>query len=181
MRAVDSLKVDHRNIERLLMVMSRTVERLEDGDPVEPPVLEGIVEVIQEFADGYHHQKEERHLFPAIQETGLRLGIDPLDCMAHEHEYGRANAEALERSTRRFVSGEAAAMEDVLVCMRSYIGLLRHHIYVEDTVLFKTAERILDDETQAQLSAAFLAESTERADASIVLIGDLERIVEDWD
>jgi hemerythrin-like domain-containing protein len=50
----------------------RAGTRMPDGD------LSKMLDFIRNFADGFHHAKEETHLFPALEQLGIEGGNGPL-------------------------------------------------------------------------------------------------------
>ena len=63
-KATDILKNDHRVIERVLGALEMGSARLRSGHPVRPGFFLDAADFIRGFADGWHHCKEERVLFP---------------------------------------------------------------------------------------------------------------------
>jgi hemerythrin-like domain-containing protein len=82
MEATDILRREHDQILRVLHVAALAADRLMSGeDPPSREDLEGILEFLREFADGTHHAKEEKCLFPWMAGQGFPQGQGPLVCM----------------------------------------------------------------------------------------------------
>ena len=75
MKATEILMEEHRVIERVLTALERAATRLSNGQEVYLRFFTGTTVFIKNFADGFHHQKEEGILFPAmIENAHLRVG-----------------------------------------------------------------------------------------------------------
>jgi len=153
MQATDDLKHEHRVIELVLTGLERIAERARTAHTFEQSPAERALEILRNFADKCHHGKEERHLFPLLEERGVpRQG--PIDVMLQEHEQGRGHIRAMVQA-----STDAAANAESLHLFAKhaaeYIELLRQHIQKEDNVLFRMAEQVLTEDDDKRLTEAF--------------------------
>jgi len=153
--ATDILKSEHRGIERMLDVVERAAERLQQGEPVPPALFAQAGEFFAHFADRCHHGKEEAHLFPALQRRGVPSAGGPIGQMLAEHDQGRAYVRTLREEARRHAEGTLADPGELVAAAHGYVTLLRAHIRKEDGVLFPLADRLLAPEEQAALVEAF--------------------------
>jgi hemerythrin-like domain-containing protein len=150
-RATEALSADHRVIETVLDALEKLAQNL-DSSALEHWAK--ALDFIRNFADKCHHLKEEKLLFPALEERGIPREGGPIGMMVAEHEEGRgyvrAMAAALEEAAhnpgaRQILSKEAIA----------YIRLLREHIWKEDEVLFHMADGVLNMDEHQQLLRDF--------------------------
>ena len=102
MRAVQMLLEDHREIERLLAVLAGTMTRRRNGEAVNGNVLQEITEVMLEYADHYHHVREEQHVFPVLERYALLTMAGRPNCMPGEHEIGRELTARLRDASDRY-------------------------------------------------------------------------------
>jgi hemerythrin-like domain-containing protein len=149
--ATDNLIADHTHIINLLDVMDRIAQHPAPGTAH----LEKVVLLIQNFADGLHHHKEENLLFPLIAQKGVATENGPLGVMLHEHELGRFYVTSLKRHIESYKLGQPDALIEIRVQMGNYINLLRSHIAKENNVLFKMADQVLTDDEQKNLLDEF--------------------------
>jgi hemerythrin-like domain-containing protein len=108
-----------------------------------------LVNFLKIFADKCHHGKEENYLFTALEAAGLPNTNGPIGMMLHEHVLARQHIAAMRA---------ALAEKDLAAFKQSaldYQQLLRDHIAKENDVLFVLADRVLDDEKQAELFEKF--------------------------
>ena len=146
MKATDVLVEEHRVIEGVLDSLEIGAERLENGQPVRPEFFLSATEFIRGFADGCHHQKEEGVLFKHMEEQGMLAQGCPLGVMLAEHELGRQYTRALYSAAQNMQSGDSSANPRAIESSRSYVALLRHHIWREDSIFFPMADQVIPAE-----------------------------------
>jgi hemerythrin-like domain-containing protein len=149
MRPTEILSSEHRAIERALDVLLALVRNAANGGGLDRRGACLVVEFLREFADVYHHGKEEQRLFPALEALGMPRHAGPLAVMLQEHELGRQYVSAM---------GVALEAEDdgaFIPPAEGFVALLRDHIAKEDGVLFPMADSMLDGTVTAELSKAF--------------------------
>src|SRR6478735_12617617 len=96
--AVDVLMEEHRQIERVLGVLKEVVQHaLVTATTPDPETIAKVVGFAERFADGRHHEKEEKILFVEMHARGFARGGGPIGCMVKQHETGRGLVAALRR------------------------------------------------------------------------------------
>lgn len=165
MKATEELKHEHRATERMLDLLDRICDRLEDGLAVEPNHLVELLDFIRTFTDQCHHGKEEAFLFPAMEEAGVEIIGGPIGVMLQEHEIGRAHVEQLANAIGRYRAGDRTAAGAIVLNARAYVRHLRQHIEKEDKVLFPMAEASLTPEQDAFLIERFAEVEQDRVGA----------------
>jgi hemerythrin-like domain-containing protein len=154
-KATEELMQEHRVIERVLTALERAATRLSKGQDVYLRFFAGTTVFIKNFADGYHHQKEEGILFPAMIENGLSRETGPVAVMLAEHEEGRRLTQKMRQSLERLQGCEDPARNELVQNATGYIKLLRQHIYKEDNILFPMADKVIPADQQQQITEAF--------------------------
>lgn len=153
------LKHEHRTIEKGLRALDGVCARLGSGTNLSPGVpasaLLEIIEFMIEFADGYHHGKEETVLFPALERRGIPREGGPLGAMEHEHQIERELIADLRLAASLYREGNADAARRFVECAQSYLRLLVGHIEKEDSILFRLGDEILDDDDKAVVIERF--------------------------
>lgn len=153
--ATQTLRHEHDAILRMLDATEETARQLAANEPVEPRILDGLLEFFRLFADKCHHGKEEDLLFPKLQEKGMPRNMGPIGVMLIEHDQGRALIRQMSDAAADYKQGRASAAGRWVDAARGYTILLREHIAKENEVLFVMAERMLTPEEQQELSAQF--------------------------
>jgi hemerythrin-like domain-containing protein len=150
MRNVTSILSDeHQTIMNVIESILDECEQLESGKEINTSFFNDAVLFITQFADGYHHAKEEDVLFKAMLNNLEQMHCNPIPVMLHEHEVGR-----------QYVKGmvTALAQEDKMELIqnsRGYCALLQNHIFKEDNVLYPIAEDTLSDIQKQQIEDAY--------------------------
>ena len=139
---VTELQGEHRMIEKVLEALETQLGQLELGK-FDAAFFEQALDFFANFADGCHHYKEETALFPGMERCGVPRDGGPIGVMLQEHNWGRACLAGIRQNLEGARSGSSASMEAIRNHAGDYINMLRQHIWKEDNVLFKMAERIL--------------------------------------
>jgi hemerythrin-like domain-containing protein len=134
------LSDEHQNILKVIESMLSTCEKIEAGDEIDPVYFENAVAFIKNYADTYHHAKEEEILFKAMLNNVNGMHCNPIPVMLYEHDEGRSFVKGLETGL------ENNNKQEILDNARGYCYLLKDHIYKEDNVLYPMAEEALNDE-----------------------------------
>jgi hemerythrin-like domain-containing protein len=170
MQATAILKEEHDVIERVLAILESAVAGVNRGEPLPVDFARWSIGFFRQFADGCHHHKEEKALFPLLVRRGLPKEGGLVGVMLSEHEMGRrliaemqAALDQTPQSSRRFA--DAAAQ---------YASLLRQHIWKENNVLFQMAQRLLFPADDAQLLAAYQQAETHAAALHERLVAEVD-------
>jgi hemerythrin-like domain-containing protein len=140
------LKDEHQLILRMLTLLEKNARLTEEGSFHDYRFYLDGVDFIRNYADRFHHAKEEDILFEALIENGMPRANSPVAAMLMEHDLGRAFVRGMEEAATRAVKGEAGQDEAIVSNARGYLELLREHISKEDEILYPLAERIIPAE-----------------------------------
>jgi hemerythrin-like domain-containing protein len=178
MSAIKILVGEHDVILRMIDVTRRL---LADTTTVNIGHVEQILDFIKNFADKYHHLKEEDVLFLEMEHHGMSRQSGPVGVMLHEHEQGRAYVKHAEEAILKFKSGNSQAVNEIKDNLLNYCALLTNHIYKENNILYPMAERLLPDTVMQAMSEHFDVAITatvnnEYADKYLKIAEELSRI-----
>ena len=56
---IDILLEEHRNIEKLLLVLEQELEVFDHSEPPDYEILQAIIEYFKDYPESYHHPKED--------------------------------------------------------------------------------------------------------------------------
>jgi hemerythrin-like domain-containing protein len=149
--ATKNLENDHVNILRLIDVLEKMV--IVKSTNIEH--FEQAVALIKNYADGFHHAKEETLLFPMMVKKGYSLEQGPIAVMLHDHAEGRDFVRGMTEGIAGYKNGNEDALEIIYDSMKGYIILLRNHISKENNVLFRMADNVLSENDQQELLEEF--------------------------
>lgn len=149
------LKSEHVIILRVIDVLERLIGREAEGRDLEHAALRECVSFFRLFADACHHAKEEDLLFPVLESRGIPRDGGPIGVMLYEHRQARQLTKEMGDALDGIGNGDPGAQEGFLAAARSYIELLRNHIYKEDNILFNMGDRVMSEQDQKTLCNRF--------------------------
>jgi hemerythrin-like domain-containing protein len=158
MKSVERLMAEHELIERGLVPLEKAVKRLDAGQPLPEGFPEWAPRFFQQFADKCHHAKEEDVFFPVLKQRGIPEQGGPIGVMLHEHVLGR-NCVGRMSEASQVQPFDARMFADAA---KQYIPLLRQHIFKENNVLFRMAERVMSEADDADVTSRFSQVEQER-------------------
>lgn len=146
---------EHVLIKRMLALLERNAPRTAEGSyPDYRFYLDGV-DFIRNYADRFHHAKEEDVLFTALIANGMPREHSPVAAMLIEHEQGRAFVRAMEEATQAALAGKPGQERLIAANALAYAALLREHIAKEDEILYPLAERIIPAEARDEILAGY--------------------------
>lgn len=157
-QAVARLVAEHDLIERVLLLLEKGVALIEAGRPLPEEFPAWATGFFREFADRCHHAKEEDVFFPILKERGIPEEGGPIGVMLHEHVLGR---DLLGRM-RAAATSEPFEARAFAAAAAHYLPLLRQHIFKENNILFRMAERVMSASDDAAATARFSQVEGER-------------------
>ena len=96
--------------------------------------------------------------FPVLKQRGIPEQGGPIGVMLHEHVLGR-DCVGRMREASQAQPFDARTFADAA---RQYIPLLRQHIFKENNVLFRMAERVMSEADDADVTGRFSQVEQER-------------------
>lgn len=139
MNPIEKLKAEHQNILKGINILQEGVDRLEKGDDISADFFRRLIDFIRNYADKYHHAKEEDILFVKMQKAGFPTNAGPVGVMLFEHDQGRGFVSKMADAVEKYDTGDHAAINTIVENARGYIYLLSLHIEKEDGVLYPMA------------------------------------------
>jgi hemerythrin-like domain-containing protein len=146
---------EHRLILRMIALLEHNTALMEQGRFRDWQFFLDAVAFIRNYADRFHHAKEEDVLFLALVKNGMPEKQSPIEAMHIEHEQGRTHVRAIEAAARKALAGDAGQISLIASQARGYAQLLRGHIDKEDTILYPLAERVLPEDVRPGMLAAY--------------------------
>jgi hemerythrin-like domain-containing protein len=134
---IKKLVEEHDRIKRLLSMVPFICDSMEKSSEINRKLIDKAVFYIRNYADQFHHAKEEDILFKYTDEEQEIIKV-----MYQEHDYGRNYIrEALE-------GVEEGNISKITSNLRNYMELLFNHIKKEDEILYPWIEKAM---TKGQL------------------------------
>ncbi|NLP59286.1 hemerythrin domain-containing protein [Lutibacter sp. B1] len=133
------LSDEHQTILNVIDAVNSECSELENGKTLDVGFFQKTIDFIKNYADKFHHAKEEDILFKAMLANVEHLHCNPIPVMLHEHDEGRTFVRGMEEAISE------NNISKIIENARGYGMLLRDHIYKEDNVLYPMAEEALSD------------------------------------
>ncbi|WP_262966734.1 hemerythrin domain-containing protein [Methylobacter psychrophilus] len=147
MLVTENLMKEHQLILKYIGLMERYAESAlnEFNSFILFEKANDFIVFIDDFADDFHHAKEEDILFRYLDVPGVLTHCNPVPQMLLEHNKAREFVSNMKNSLR------TKTLNELVVNMSQYASLLKEHIYKEDNILYPMAERGLSDEAKLSL------------------------------
>lgn len=136
---------EHKLILKMISLLERNAPRTAAGTYSNWQFYLDGVDFIRNFADRFHHAKEEDVLFEALITNGMPRANSPIAAMLMEHDQGRTFVKAMETAARNALEGQNNREQIIADNALAYAALLREHIAKEDEILYPLAERVIPD------------------------------------
>lgn len=160
----ETLKEEHDRILVFCGYVRNTCADCVENRSVPVSEFRSMVQFIRDYADGHHHQKEEKILFKEMLD---HLGGIAVNVVKHgmlvEHDWARLLVADLEKALNEYEKNRSTAnMLNIIANAVGYCNLLERHIEKENAVVYPYAEKNLDPDVVKNMTA--LAEKMNQGD-----------------
>lgn len=156
MNAIEILVKEHESILKVIEI-TETILSTNNSAEVNVEHVEQIIDFIQNFADKYHHLKEEDVLFLEMEKYGMSREGGPIAVMLHEHNEGRDYIKTAIEALGRLKQGDELAFDNLKYNLLDYCNLLTNHIGKENNILYPMAEKMLPAPVKSAMIVNFEA------------------------
>ena len=157
---------EHRLILRMIALLEKNAPLTAEGKYRNWQFYLDGIDFIRQYADRFHHAKEEDVLFKALVDNGMPKDNSPVAAMLMEHDQGRGFVRAMDTAVQEAQAGSSDSWQIIADNALRYAALLRDHISKEDEILYPLAERVIPEtmrsgilqgyqNAEAQVSAGF--------------------------
>ncbi len=153
---------DHQASEKVLAAFEKT---LDAPAPPAPALVAKVLDFFVTYVDETHNQKEERYLFPLIEQRGIPRSGGPLAAMEAEHERSRALLAEWKAAAEAYIGGDRSALALLKDLFPRYAQLLKDHYWKENDILYPMALRVMSDADHAAVLAGIAELERERGGA----------------
>lgn len=143
------LSDEHQDILKMIKALARQVQKLKSGKKLDKRFFEKAIEFIKNYADKFHHAKEEEILFKELCKPGVQVECNPVRQMLFEHDLGRNFVKTMEQGLKE------DNKEKIQEGTEGYAQLLSEHIFKEDNILYPMADKALDEKTKSAILEKF--------------------------
>lgn len=158
MEAIRVLKKEHDLILQVIDLLGLSREYLEKGVIIPCAFYEKAVIFCRDFADQFHHFKEEFLLFGllAYKKEGKLDAV--MGTLRYQHEQCSQCVARIEKAIEENRPYDEMTVTLILESVSVYVSLMRRHIYLENTIFFPMAEKALSGEEKQSLADQFAYE-----------------------
>jgi hemerythrin-like domain-containing protein len=132
---MQKLVKEHILIKRLIALIPAITDHLKSADNAKNELMNGCTDFISNYADKFHHAKEEDILFKYFED-----GMDIINVMYDDHKKGRSIVQSIKNTQ----AGNNKDMNVITDYLNSYKELLTEHIEKEDKILYPWMDRMLN-------------------------------------
>ena len=150
MKPTKILSDEHKNILKIVNILADECKSLEQK-AIDKDFFEKVIDFIRNYADKFHHAKEEEILFKEFCKSAKNgeIHCNPVEQMLIEHDMGRQFVKGMESALSR--NDKKGLIENA----RGYIGLIQEHIFKEDNILYPMADESLSKSVQDSMEKKF--------------------------
>ncbi|MCF6157401.1 MAG: hypothetical protein E3K32_02250 [wastewater metagenome] len=150
----EMIRQEFETIRRVLRVLEKATDCLDNGQQIPAETFQGILEIISNFSDKRHHEKEDKILFPILKDKENGAKRDFLGQLLMEHVTSRDKIRDLSGSLIHLSQGKKAKKKITKIAY-AYIKHTRRHIQTEEKVLLPWANTVLTHDDQILLKNTF--------------------------
>lgn len=143
-----ALSEEHQFILKVTDALIRECNALKTGKELDRAFFEKATDFIKNYADRFHHAKEEDILFAELNKSE-GMHCNPIQQMLYEHDLGRNFVKGIEEGLKE--KNKAKIAENA----KGYAQLLQEHIFKEDNILYPMAEEALKPQIKKSILEKF--------------------------
>ena len=150
-RIIENLRDEHRNIEKLLLVLEQELDVFDHSEAPDYEILQAIIEYFQNYPERHHHPKEDV-VFAKLKLRDPAAAAHIGDVEA-EHQVETNRLRQLARAVEDILAGREFLRQTFHNLVRDFIEHQRQHIEKEERLLFPSAVNALRLEDWAEIDA----------------------------
>jgi hemerythrin-like domain-containing protein len=152
---IDLLRREHRNIEKLLLVLEKELNVFDRGEQPDYEVIRAVVAYFEVYPEVYHHPQEDV-VFRKLQARDPAAAAVIGD-LAGEHRRGAERLRQVSQAIEAVLADRIIPRQTVDSIIRDFIGRERQHMAMEERDFFPAAIKALQPKDWAEI-ASTLAE-----------------------
>jgi hemerythrin-like domain-containing protein len=154
-RFLNQLYQEHRMIGAVLHGMQYLIDQHRSkGIHVDPKVFRAMLYYLDVFPERFHHQKEERCLFPVLRRRS-REAEPVLNHLSEWHKDDERRIKALEQAFVRYEEGGEREFQEFAAAAREFTDGYFDHMRREEKEIMPLAEQLLTQEDWVDIEIAF--------------------------
>ena len=150
----DFLVAEHEMIERAMAVLKNNLQKVDEAIK-RPLQLQRAIDFLLEFGDKIHNTKEEKFLFPLMEQKGMPVQGGPIGVMLMEHDAERKLLQKMMGDLPKLAEAPASARQKFAAEGFEYLKIRAEHIWKENDILYAMGRKVFTDEDNTSLLDAF--------------------------
>jgi hemerythrin-like domain-containing protein len=148
---IDILLEEHRNIEKLLVVLEQELEVFDHSEPPDYEILRAIIEYFQDYPEDYHHPKEDI----VFEKLKLRdpAAVKRIGDVEAEHQVEAERLQRFAQAVDDILAGREYPRQSFHNVVQEFIEHQRQHMHKEEQLLFPAAVKALQPDDWAGIDA----------------------------
>jgi len=149
---IGPLMIEHRLIERMIAIINREIDRMENAATIDLGFIDIAVDFIRKYADRCHHGKEEDILFRELQKKDLEPDHKRImDELIEEHRWARETTGKIVATKNGIIADSTQSIEPLLELMKKLVDFYPKHIEKEDKQFFRPVMNYFSKKEQGAL------------------------------
>jgi len=149
---IERLSQEHRNIEKLLVILERELEVFDRGDRPDYEVIRAVISYFEVYPELYHHPQED--LVFAKLSTRDAAAAAKVGDLAREHQKGAERLRRVAHAVDNVLADREILRQDVDAIIRDFIEHERRHMMLEDRDFFPAALKALKPQDWTEIASA---------------------------
>jgi len=148
---IESLRQEHRNIEKLLRVLERELSLFGRAERPDYEVIRAVIAYFEVYPDVYHHPQEDL-VFRKLKarDPTAAAGVGDL---AAEHRSGAERLRRVAQAVQGVLTEQEIPRQTVDGIVRDFIARERHHMAMEERVFFPAAIAALQPQDWVEIAS----------------------------
>jgi len=141
----DFLVAEHEMIERAMAVLKVNLEKIDTA--VKTPLqMQRAIDFLLEFGDKMHNTKEEKFLFPLMEQKGLPVQGGPIGVMLMEHDSERKLLQKMVAELPQLAETSTTGLQKFAAEGFEYLRIRAEHIWKENDILYAMGRKVFSDD-----------------------------------
>lgn len=150
-KIIDILLDEHRNIEKLLLVLEQELNVFDHSESPDYEILQAIIEYFQDYPESYHHPKEDI----VFEKLKLRdpAAVARVGDVEAEHQLETKRLQRFAQAVGDILAGREYPRQSFHNVVHEFIEHQRQHMNKEERLLFPAAVKTLQPDDWAEIDA----------------------------
>ena len=148
---INFLRQEHRNIEKLLLVLERELSVFARGERPDYEVIHAVIAYFQVYPDAYHHPLEDL-VFEKLKARDPAAAANIGD-LAADHRRGAERLRRVAQAVESVLADRELLRQTIDDIIRDFIEHERRHIAMEERDFFPAAVKALQPQDWAEIAS----------------------------